>query len=99
MKRIGIAASKIAQGNLAWYNICVVVIAFLFSLFIFALAGFSVFLVLLLIGYVSQAWGLEEFAKGKSSVFTVCMVSLAILVAIFNLLAISQNIKLSKGKD
>ena len=98
MKRIGIAASKIAKGNLVLYNIYVVAIAFLFSLFIFALAGFSVFLVLLLIGYVSQAWGIEDFTKGKSFVFTVCMVSLSILVAVFNLLAISQNIKLSRSK-
>ena len=35
MERIGIAASKIAQGNLFLYNICVIVISFLFSLFIF----------------------------------------------------------------
>lgn len=98
MKRIGITASHIAKGNLALYNLCVVLISSVFSLFIFAAAGAAIFFALVLIGYVgTELMGLG-FKKDWAFIMTVCMMSLTIVVALFNIFAILMNIKLS-GKD
>ena len=88
MKRIGITASHIAKGNLALYNLCVVLISCVFSLFIFAAAGAAIFFALVLIGL--------GFKKDWAFIMTVCMMSLTIVVALFNIFAILMNIKLSR---
>ena len=44
MLRIGIAASKMSKGSLLSYNLYVILIACLFSLFIFLICGFSILL-------------------------------------------------------
>lgn len=98
MRRIGIAASKMAKGNLFLYNGYVVLISFLFSLFIFVVAGCTVVFALLIIHYVAEELMAVEFEKSWPSVLSICMVSLTILAALFNLIAILKNIKLSKGK-
>ena len=96
MKRIGITASHIAKGNLALYNLCVVLISCVFSLFSFAAAGAAIFFALVLIGYVgTELMGLG-FKKDWAFIMTVCMMSLTIVVALFNIFAILMNIKLSR---
>ena len=98
MKRIGIAASKMAKGNLALYNLYVVLISFLFSSFIFIVAGASVVLALALIEYMAS----EVMALGpkqdSSFILTVCMVSLTVVVTLLTLFVISSNIRFSKNK-
>lgn len=96
MKRIGIAASKIAKGNWVLYNCYVVLISFLFSLFIFVIAGATVVLALAIVAYVGSEIMAFEFEKAWSAVLPICMMSLTIVVAVFNLFAISQNLKLPK---
>lgn len=96
MKRIGIAASKIAKGNLVLYNCYVVLISFLFSLFIFVVAGATVVLALAVVSYVVSEIMAFEFERTWSAVLPICMMSLTIVVALFNLFAISQNLKLPK---
>ena len=98
MERIGIAASKIAQGNLLLYNLLVIFISFLFSLLIFLLAGSSIFISLLVINYINEGHIPQNFEKEWTSVMLVCMISLTIVVSIFNLFAILKNIKFTKNK-
>jgi hypothetical protein len=42
MDRIGIAASKIAKGNIVLYNACVFFLIFLFAFFIFIVSGAAI---------------------------------------------------------
>lgn len=98
MERIGLAASKIAKGNLFLYNLFVIFISFLFSLFIFFMAGSAIVLALLVINRIVSGIIPTSFDDGWSIVMLVCMISLSVAVAIFNLMAILRNIRLPKGK-
>ena len=95
MERIGIAASKMARGNLFLYNCYVVVISFLFSLLIFFIAGSSIVLSLIIIGYLINGVLPTPDSKGWGKVVILCMVSLTIIVSIFTLFAIGKNVKLT----
>ena len=64
MERIGIAASKIAQGNLFLYNFFVVAIASLFSLLVFFVSGCAIVLMLVIVAYVSSPGGFPDLQKG-----------------------------------
>ena len=98
MERIGLAASKIAKGNLFIYNIFVVLLSFLFSLLIFVLAGSTMILTLLLIGYIMNEIFPQNYEKEWTSVMKLCMITLTVLIGLFNFLAILKNFKLSKPK-
>src|ERR1044072_2407199 len=98
MKRIGIAASKIAQGNVVLYNLYVVLISFLFSLIIFMVAGTSVFFALFMIDNLTRQFASIPFHENRSFIFMVCMISLTILVFLFNLYAISLNLKFRRRR-
>jgi len=98
MKRIGITASKISKGNLFLYNVCVVLISVLFSLMIFVVAGSTVIFALAIIKYVGIEIMGAEFEQSWKSVLPVCMVSLTIIVTLFNLFAIIRNIKIQGFK-
>jgi len=98
MKRIGIAASKIAKGNWALYNFYVVVISFLFSLLIFVMSGATVVFALIILSYIGNEI-MPELEKSWSSVQNICMGSLTIIVVLFNLMAISINMKLPKDQS
>lgn len=99
MKRIGIAASKISKGNLVLYNFYVVLISALFSLFLFVVAGSTIIFALAIIQYVGNEIMGVEFERNWRSILAVCMVSLTIAVTLFNLFAISKNMKLPKMKE
>jgi len=93
MKRIGIVSSRISKGNRVLYNLSVVLISALFSLFIFIIAGSTVIFALAIIKYVGiEIMGLE-FENSWRSILSVCMVSLTMVVAVFNLFAILINFK------
>ncbi len=98
MERIGLAASRMAKGNLLWYNIYVVLISFVFSFFIFLVTGSTVMFSLILIRYIGNEIMSVDLFKDWSNVLTICMVSLTILMGLFILVAISKNIKLHKPK-
>lgn len=93
MKRIGITASKISKGNVLLYNLYVVLISCLFSLFIFIAAGATIALALMLIGYLGTEIMGGEFRKGWFLIMTVCMTALTVVVALFNIFAILINIR------
>ena len=96
MERIGLAASKMAKGNLLLYNLFVIVISILFSLFLFVIAGSSMILALLILAYVVNGVMPVEFEKNWSGIFRLCMMTLTIVVSLFNLAAILKNIRLKR---
>ena len=98
MKRIGVAASKMAKGNIAFYNFYVVLIAVLFSLFIFIVAGAIVIFSLIVIHYLGEELLPVSLKENWSSILMECMVSLTVVVTLFTLFAILKNIKLPKWK-
>ncbi len=96
MERIGIAASKMARGNLFLYNVCVIFLSSLFSLLIFFIGASAVVVAFILIAYITQGMIPANFAKEWISIGLVCMISLSIFVGLFSLVAISRNIKFHK---
>ena len=98
MERIGIAASKMAQGNLWLYNLFVVLISFLFSVFIFLIAGSSIVLALIIIGYVVNGILPRDLWDDWHGVIRVCMISLTIIVSIFTLFAVLRNMRFTIRK-
>jgi len=97
MERIGIAASRIAKGNLALYNMFVVLIAFLFSLLVFVISGLSVVCGVLLIAFLTQPSSSAFLSEGTISLLYVCLTALTVIIGCFNLFAIGKNIKIKKG--
>jgi|SRR3989304_2011115 len=93
MERIGIAASKIAQGHLWLYNLAVVAIAFLFSVFIFIISGSAIVLSLIIIGGVVNGILPTDLWGDWRGIIRFCMVSLTVIVTIFMLFAILKNIR------
>jgi len=96
MKRIGIAASKISKGNRSLYYCSVVLISALFSFFIFVVAGATVIFALALIKHGGNEIMGVEFEKSWKGVLSACMVSLTVVIALFNIFAILTNLKPSK---
>ncbi len=96
MRRIGVAASRIAKDNLVLYNFYVILISFLFSLFVFVIAGAMLIFALTIIMYFGNEVMPSDFQKDWSAIFTICMTALAIIVVMFNLFGIFLNLKLQK---
>ena len=98
MQRIGIAASKMSKGSLLKYNLYVILIACLFSLFIFLICGFSILLIVFLISLVLHALRPGDFHAGWVHMFKICLAILILVVGVFNLVAIFKNIQMIKNK-
>ena len=94
MKRIGIAASKIAKENIGLYNFYVFLLSSLFSLLVFVLSAFSLFVGFMILSFVSKGFVVFESSMGFSPTFTICIAALAVVVGIMNIVAISINIRL-----
>ncbi len=97
MERIGIAASKIAKGNLFLYNFFVVLIAFLFSFLVFFIAGSSIVIVLIVIAYISSDDMLPDLQSGWMQVMLICLICLAVVAGLFTLFAIDRNKKFKRN--
>ena len=93
MERIGLAASKIAKGNIPLYNLFVVLISFLISFFIFVLSGFSIFVALFLVALMTHGFVAFDEKSTWFSILRLCLVALAAVVGVFNLFSIFKNIK------
>ena len=101
MERIGIAASKMAKGNLLWYNAYVVLLSFLFALLIFLIGASAVVIALIVLGYIVQGGGPGLAGQGRfgeewQSIMLVCLGSLSFVVGCSTLVAILRNIKFHK---
>lgn len=93
MKRIGLAASKVSKGNVALYNIFVVVLSVLFSTMVFFMSAFSIIIALVLTAYVSSGFTSLALTDKWFEVFKICMAALAFVVGIINIAAILLNIQ------
>jgi hypothetical protein len=98
MLRIGIAASKMSKGSLFNYNLYVILIACLFSLFIFLICGFSILLIIFLISLVLHALKPSDFHEGWVRMFKICLIILAVVVSVLNVVAILKNIQFTRNK-
>jgi len=92
MKRIGIAASKMAKGNIVAYNSYVIILSFLFSLLLFFIAGTPVMLALIIIETIAASLS-ANMTQDWNSVICLCMVSLTIVVGLINIFAVIKNIR------
>ncbi len=99
MNSIGMAASKTAKDNLFLYNAYVILLAFLFSLFIFLMAGVTVIIALFVFGYVATEFKIFDFAKSKDAIFILCFISLMSIAVVFNILAVMKNIQLPHHRE
>src|SRR3989338_6815018 len=77
MKRIGIAASKISKGSLLSYNLFVLFLSTLFSLLIFFLSGFSIFMAIYMIQSISTGFMPFDIHSSWGEILKSCMVALA----------------------
>jgi hypothetical protein len=98
MLRIGIAASKMSKGSLLNYNLCVILIACLFSLLIFLICGFSILLIVFLVSLILHALKPADFHAGWLHMLKICLIILALVVGVLNIVAILKNIQFTKNK-
>ena len=98
MERVGIAASKIAQGNLLKYNMFVVLIAFLCSLLLFLVCGFAILAALFLLALVCRPFLPPEFHTAWLAIVRVCLAALGIVIGVLNISAVIKNVKFTKQK-
>jgi len=96
MERIGIAASKIAKGNLLLYNFFVVLLILLISLPIFLVAGSSIVIALIVIAYVTSHGVPPDLQQGWIPMMVACLKVLAIIVGILVICALGINIRFRK---
>ena len=98
MLRIGVAASKMSKGSLLRYDLYVILIACLFSLFVFFICGFCILLIVFLVSSVLHALKPADFHASWVHMFKICLIILALVMGILNLVAISRNIQFTKNK-
>ena len=98
MQRIGIAASKMSKGSLLSYNLCVILIACLFSLLIFLICGFSILVIIFLVSLILHGHKPASFHAGWMPMFKICLAALAGVVGVLNIVAIFKNIQFTKNK-
>ena len=95
MRRIGIAASKMAKGDLFKYHLFVTGISCLFSLLLFLISGFFVLAALLLISIIMRGF---TPPGGWMNVVKLSMTALGGIISLLGVAAIIKNIKFSKHK-
>ena len=95
MLRIGLAASKIAKGNLWVYHLAVVVIACLVAMFVFLICGFCIIATLFLLSVLIQHFWPSASQEVWVDVYKTCLIFLGILIGILAVIAIIKNIKLT----
>ncbi len=96
MKRIGIAASKIAKGNLFLYNFYVFLLIFLFAMLVFLISGSFIVIVLILIAYLTAKGSLPDLHQGWIPTMIICLKILAAIIGLLALIAIGINARFRK---
>ncbi len=93
MKRIGIAASHIAKDDLVLYNVFVILLSCLLSLFIFLVSAFTV-----AAGMALTSWATRGFMAidPGAMLVKVSLAGLAAATGLINLTAIMVNIKFKR---
>ena len=91
MERIGIAASKMAQGDLLKYNLFVIGISCLFFILLLLVCGFSVLVSMFVVSLFVRGFHWMHVVK-------MSMAVLGSVIGLLNLFAIIKNMKISKNK-
>ena len=99
MKRIGMAASRISKGNVRLYNIYVVLISLIVSIFLFLIAGLAVLLAIGIVMLFGPETMTEELRENWQTVTTVCVQALLLVVVVFNMIALIANMKLARRNE
>ncbi len=97
MERIGIAASKIAKGNIFLYNLYVIMLSFLCCFMLFVIAGTTILLSLIVLGYILNGMLPQDYSQDWQFVIRLCMVSLSAVVTILNIYAIVRNFRFKRS--
>jgi len=82
-----------AHGNIVFYNVYVVLLSILFSVFIFLIAGSTVVFALTILSYVTSELMPAETAGDWPSILAVCMITLTTIIVLVNLYAICINVR------
>ena len=98
MKRIGVAASKMAQGDICKYNFFVVAMSFLFSFIIFFVCEFCVLAVLLALSLIMRGMMHKHDLDAWVHIMKISSIGIGALVVLLNICAIAINIRLNKDK-
>ncbi|MBF0532790.1 MAG: hypothetical protein HQL23_06810 [Candidatus Omnitrophica bacterium] len=98
MKRVGIIASKIVKDKFYLYNLYVVAISFIFSFFLFIIAGSTVLFSLKILAYISEKILKLGHENVWPVIFSVTMITLAVITFIFNLCLIFMNFKIREPR-
>lgn len=98
MKRIGDAASRMAQGDVVKYNFFVVAISFLFSLIIFLISEFCVLAVILILSLLVRGFMHKHSPGSWFGIVKVSSLGIGALVALLNACAIAINLRFNKDK-
>jgi len=96
MERIGIAASRIAKGNIILYNIFVVLLTLLVSLLVLLICGTTIIIVLIVFDYVHRIIEVPELYRGGIAAWVTCMICLGTVIGLLALWTIGKNIKFRK---
>lgn len=100
MQRIGIAASHMSKGNIWMYNFFVLLISALVSTFMFLVIGATILFSLLVVSYLSRELGLSDMGRQDwMGVMKICMLVLTGIVVIWNITAVSRNIRLKRPRS
>lgn len=94
MKRIGLAASKMAQGNIWLYHLAVVLIACLFAMFVFLVCGFCLAATIFVLSLLFERFWPSVNQKAWMDVLRMCLIFLGVVVGMMTLFAVLKNIKL-----
>lgn len=98
MLRIGVAASKMSKGSLLSYNLYVILLACLFSLFVFFICGFLILFIIFLFSLILYALKYAGPQVAWVHMFKICLIVLALVVGVLNIVAILKNIQFTKNK-
>ncbi|HPB68704.1 MAG TPA: hypothetical protein PLT76_00890 [Candidatus Omnitrophota bacterium] len=96
MERIGLAASKVAKGNLVVYNLIVILLSFLYCSLMFLIAGATILFSLIVLGYIVSGLLPQDYGQDWWAVIRLCMLLLTGIVAIVNLYAVGRNFKFKR---
>ena len=97
MKRIGVAASRIAKDNYWLYHLYVILISSMMSLLLFLVVGLIVVFALAILNYVGTELIGQEYHNRQETIVMICMAALAVVTLFFNLFAILINLRFPAG--
>ena len=96
MERIGLAASKVAKGNLLVYNLTVILLSFMCCFLMFLISGTTILFSLIVLGYIMNGLLPQDYSQDWGVVIRLCMLSLTVIVAVVNMFAIWRNFKFKR---